>query len=372
MTRRELIRGVGASAVALAGVSLVPRCAVARAEIQARSAEPLGPPLGPEEERVLAHAALAPSGHNTQPWAVRIHERRRWSIGVDPGRRLPAVDPANRELALSIGAFVENLAVAANASGLAAEVEVRSAARDAPELLAVRLIATARGDERDLERIRLRRTVRKGYRSDPIRPEDLKAIAEPYGGGAAWFPAGSREARWLVEAELEAFRKQTWRDDAQSELGGWIRFSGEEIERHRDGLTPAAMEAGALAAFYMRHFMDRDSVLERRFRDAGIDGTAKQVFEGAGWLVVTSPDESAATLIETGRRFERMALRMRERKLASHPMSQTLEEEPWRLQVAKELALSAAPQFVLRVGYVAQYPSPVSPRRPPRAFARMG
>ena len=369
MTRREFTRGA-AGALMLSGVGIAPGCASTRGELRPRSAEPLGPPLGPEEERILAHAALAPSGHNTQPWAVRIVERRRWIVGVDPERRLPAVDPVNRELALSMGAFVENLAVAANASGLLAEVEVLSAARDAAALVALRLVEAASADEHGLERIRLRRTVRKGYRSERILPDDLKTITAPYGAGAAWFPAGSREARWLAEAELEAFRKQARRDDAQGELARWIRFSDDDVERHRDGLTPATMEVGALASLYMRHFMGRDAVMTKSFRDAGIDGTAKQVSEGAGWLVVTSPDETVSALLDTGRRFEQMALRLRERKLAAHPMSQLLEEEPFRSEAAKELALAAAPQFLLRVGYVAEYPPAVSPRRPPRAFAR--
>ncbi len=371
MTRREFIRWA-AGAVSLAGAGLAPGCGVAPAEIRPRSAELLGPPLGPEEERILAHAALAPSGHNTQPWTVRILDKRRWIVGVNSGRKLAAVDPADRELALSVGAFVENLAVAASASGLAAEIDVRSSARDAAELVLVRLVPAAPGDERDLERLRLRRTVRKALQRDRIRPENLKSITEPYGGNAAWFPAGSREAKWLAEAELEAFRKQTWRDDAQHELSRWIRFSSEDVERHQDGLTPATMETGALAAFYMRYFMERDSVLKKSFRDAGIDITARQVSEGAGWLVVTSPGETTSSLLDTGRRFERMALRLRERRLAAHPMSQLLEEEPWCSLTARELALPAAPQFLLRVGYVAEYPSPVSPRRPPRAFARMG
>jgi hypothetical protein len=370
VTRREFTRGA-AGVLVLAGTGVDAGCSSARAELPPRSADPFGSPLGPEEERILAHAALAPSGHNTQPWAVRILERRRWFIGVDPERKLPAVDPANRELALSIGAFVENLAVAAAASGLAAEVEV-DPARDARALIAVELVPSDPGDERDLERIRLRRTVRSRHRGDRIRPDDLTAITETFEGGAAWFPAGSRESRWLAEAEVEAFRKQAWRDDAQTELSRWIRFSDEDVDHHRDGLTPASMDVGALASFYMRHFMGRGAVMKKSFRDAGIDGTAKQVSEGAGWLVVTSPDEAISTLLETGRRFERMALRLRERKLAAHPMSQLLEEEPWRQQVANEVALSAAPQFLLRVGYVAEYPAPVSPRRPSRAFARVG
>jgi nitroreductase len=128
----------------------------------------VGPPLGPEEEQILACAALAPSSHNTQPWTVRIAEQRRWIVGVDSSRRLPAVDPANRELALSMGAFLENLSQAAGASGLAAELEVLSLARGAAELCTVRLAPAAGRDERALERIRSRATVRKGYGSERI------------------------------------------------------------------------------------------------------------------------------------------------------------------------------------------------------------
>lgn len=351
--------------------------AVARAEAAltpARGVRPsgrVGPPLGRVEEVILAHAALAPSGHNTQPWSVRIETPRRWTVAVDAGRRLPAVDPGDRELAISLGAFVENLAAAAAACGLAADVEVPEAA-GASALAAVRLAPAAPGDERDLERIRLRRTIRNGHRTAPLRPDDLRAVLEPYGDAAAWFPAGSREARWLAEAALEAFREQTWREEAQRELAGWLRFSRAEIASRLDGLTPATMEVGALAAFALRHLMGRDAALGRRFREGGVETARRQVREGAGWLLVTSRDERPASLVGTGRAFERMALGLRERGLAAHPMSQLLEEEPWRSRVAAELALPGAPQLLLRVGYVGSVPPPVSPRRPPRAFARVG
>ncbi len=370
MTRREFVRGVGLGGLAVAGGTLVPACAATRIGI--RGAKPVGSPLSPEEERILTHAALAPSGHNTQPWAVRVAERRRWIVGVDPARKLPEVDPVNRELALSIGAFIENLAVAGAAVGLPVEIERVATARDAPDLVALRLVPAIPGQQLDLERIRLRRTVRKGYRDAPVRPDDRDALLGAYGGAAAWFPVGSREAAWLAAAEVEAFRKQTWRDDAQKELSTWIRFSDDEATRHGDGITPAAMEVGAIAGFFMRHFMGRETVMRKRFRVAGIDQVAAQVKEGAGWLVVTAPDEGTASLLEAGRRFARMALRLRERGLGAHPMSQVLEEEPWRSEVAQELGLTGIPQFTIRVGHVAEYPAPVSPRRPPGAFARVG
>ena len=58
---------------------------------------------------ILYHASLAPSGHNSHPWYVRILNQHEWIIGDDPDRRLNAVDPENREVMLSIGAFAENL-----------------------------------------------------------------------------------------------------------------------------------------------------------------------------------------------------------------------------------------------------------------------
>lgn len=369
MTRREFVRFLGLGGIAAAGANLFPACAGERAVV--RDSTPIGSPLGPDEERILAHAALAPSSHNVQPWVVRVAGRRRWTVGADPGRRLPAIDPAGREQLLSIGAFVETVAVAGAALGLATELGRVATSRDEAELLALELVPTSPGDGEDLRRIRLRRTLRRGYRADAIRPRDLDALVRALGGATAWFPVGSPGAAWLADAEVEAFRKQTWRDDAQQELSRWFRFSDRDVARHGDGLTPASIEAGAMARLYMRHFMDPGTVLSRSFREAGIELVADQVKQGAGWLVATAPDESVASLLDTGRRFARMTLRLRELGLAAHPMSQVLEEEPWRSDVMKSLRLSGLPQFTLRVGYVDHQPDPVSPRRPPAAFARL-
>jgi hypothetical protein len=69
-------------------------------------------------------------------------------------------------------------------------------------------------------------------------------------------------------------------------------------------------------------------------------------------------------LIDTGRRFERMALRAREYGLGIHPMTQMLEEKQGIEQIAGSHGSGFYPQFVLRVGYLETYPQPVSLRRP--------
>ena len=59
-----------------------------------------------------------------------------------------------------------------------------------------------------------------------------------------------------------------------------------------------------------------------------------------------------------------MFLGVREMNIALHPMTQMLEESPWKDRVAAELGLPGTVQFILRVGYISRYPGPVSLRMP--------
>lgn len=317
-------------------------------------------------ERILSYAALAPSGHNTQPWVVRVVSPERWIIAIDPARRLPAVDPTDHDTLLSIGAFTETLVLAAGALGWSADVETLDGPGD--DVAAVTLRATpATGF--DLEEIRLRRTLRRGYLPRPLAPADTAALLRSLDGRGGFFAMTSREGSWLSAATVEAFRAQTYRDEAQRELAQWIRFGGE-VRVRGDGITAATMELPAIARFGMNRFMAPGDVVKPGFRARGIDSAAKQAFEGAGWLVLENDGDTRDALLTAGRRFQRLALGLRGRMLAAHPMSQVLQESPWREQVAAMLGTARPPQLLLRVGYVRRYPVPVSPRRSVSSFVR--
>jgi hypothetical protein len=363
MTRRQFIASTAVAGAALA----LPASATDREGPVRPGPEPANG-LDPALARLLALAALAPSSHNVQPWAVRVVGPRDLAIAIDPERHLPEVDPAARELVLSVGCFLENLAQAAAAEGLSAEV-TPGAAPDAAELARVRLVpgsAIAGGPER----IRRRRTLRTGHRPDPLRADDLSALLEASRPGAAFYPRGSREGRRIAEATVGAMRQQSYRDGAQRELSRWIRFREEEARTRADGLTVASMEATGVAGFALRHFFDAESVMGKTFREKGIEQCTKQSGEGAGFLVLGASDMGVPALLEAGRRFERMALSLRERSIAAQPMSQALEEAPWRATLAAEVGFAGTLQFLVRVGYVARYPEPVSPRRALSAFVR--
>jgi hypothetical protein len=58
--------------------------------------------------------------------------------------------------------------------------------------------------------------------------------------------------------------------------------------------------------------------------------------------------------------------------IAIHPMTQMLEEEPWRKQITKELGLTGQVQWILRIRYLNSYPEPVSLRIPVSQFVDIG
>jgi hypothetical protein len=336
--------------------------------------------LDDDDVRILQLASLAPSGHNTQPWTVRIAGPKHWVVGSDTRYWLPAVDPDNRELLLSLGAFIENMAIAACVLGYEADIEVISTGSTRNEVAEVWLRKASPGNF-PLDRIRKRRTLRSGFSDREIRAEDLRYVTghdeEPRKSipvpspHAFYFPNGSAQGKTLQEGLIEANRAQAYREPAQEELSRWIRWSGREARANRNGLTPESMEIGGIAGWYVRHFYDAGSVLKKSFREQTIDIVTKQVKTCGGWLVVTSTDSEVPTLIAYGRAFERLFLKVRERAIGLHPMTQMLEEQKnLKTGLATALGLKGHIQWVLRLGYVDRYPDPVSLRRPVSWFVR--
>ena len=373
MDRRVFIKRTLAAGALIAGSgSLLNACGsgVKRTDLQPEGREfETVPALGDEASAILYYASLAPSGHNAQPWVVKVTSQREWIIGGDPKRRLPAVDPQNRELLLSIGAFVENLAIAASAMGYEAEMEVIGKTSADEDLVKIALKKGRQGNY-PLKRLASRRTVKQGFRPDEIRSEDVKVLSDPLKGQLFYYPRGSDHAKCIQDAALETLRLQTYRDEAQKELAGWIRFSNEDARKYRDGLTTESMDIKGFAGWYVRNFMDRGDVTKESFRKQGVDLAAKQVEQGGGWFIVTSQGASVSDLIETGCKFERMALMAGEKKIGIHPMTQCLEEKQGLEKIASNHSAEVVPQFVLRVGYLDEYPGPVSLRRPVSWFVK--
>jgi hypothetical protein len=186
-----------------------------------------------------------------------------------------------------------------------------------------------------------------------------------------YFPNTSKEYKWLNEQTIEANRIQAYRDNAQKELAEWIRFSSTDAKKYCDGLTTASMEMEGISGWVVRNYFGKKSVMKKSFREKGIDRVNEQVLHSAGWLIITGRGDSITNLIETGKRMQRLFLKVRDKGIALHPMTQILEETETNQNVNQSLGINDKIQFLLRTGYVKDYPGPVSLRRPVDWFVRV-
>ncbi|WP_220417478.1 Acg family FMN-binding oxidoreductase [Dyadobacter frigoris] len=369
ITRKQFI-SIAAGTLALAGItgySVSDKSNYIRSESEADMGKTS---LTADERAILYLASLAPSGHNTQPWFVNYIEPYHWIIGNDKNKWLPGVDPTQRETMLSIGAFLQNLEYAAGNLGYDCDFVLLAASSQEENVMEVRLVrSTVR--VYDIEKIRQRRTVRSHYRNEVLKKEDIKFLIGNDEDNIHFIPNTSTQCQWLSEQTLEANRIQSYRDAAQKELSEWIRFSSIDAEKYLDGLTMAGMEIEGIFGWYLRNFYGKEDVMKKGFREQSIDKVSKQVAQSAGWILITSKDDSVASLLETGKRMERLFLNVREKNIALHPMTQVLEEASTNQILPGSVGLSQPVQFILRVGYLKNYPEPVSLRRPVERFLRV-
>lgn len=317
-----------------------------------------------DEREILYLASLAPSGHNAQPWFVKYIEPYHWIIGNDKSKWLPGVDPTQRETILSIGAFLQNVEYAAGNSGYVCQFTLLATSNQDENIVDVKLTKSINSIKYNIQKIKQRRTVRSNYLSTVLKKEDVAYLTNEETDFIHYFSNLSKEHQWLNEQTIEANRIQTYRDDAEKELAEWIRFSSKDAKTHCDGLTMASMEIEGISAWYLRNFYTKADVMKNGFREKSMDSVKEQVAKSAGWLLITSKDNSVATLLETGKRLQRLLLKIRERNIAIHPMSQILEETETRQILPASIGVSDNLQFILRTGYVENYPQPVSLRRP--------
>ena len=152
---------------------------------------------------------------------------------------------------LGIGAFIENLVIAAGTFGY--EVDINLIAKDSldTDIADIRL---KKGEplEFSLEKLKQRRTLRSEYSDQEIKTEDLKFITKhetksctltdapaPH---AFYFISNLTQGKYLQEETIAANRALAFRDSAQEELANWIRWSNKKAKQFLNGLTTESME----------------------------------------------------------------------------------------------------------------------------------
>ncbi len=319
--------------------------------------QPFEAPNAPDLYRELVrYATLAPSGHNTQPWKFQVQENT-IRIYPDKSRSLAVVDPADREMYISLGAALENLALASAHAGLLAEVALFPS--DEAENLRITLTPGEAVKEEELfDAIPVRQCTRRLYNGQPVPPADLEKLRNvTLAGGSALHLFDGAESIEALIGLVKAGNQVQYSDKAfVKELTAWLRFNDQEASRSRDGLFTRCTGNPTVPRWLGEIFLGLSSP------DSMTKTDEKNIRSSAGMAVLASSEDHPTAWVTTGRLLQRFLLTATALNIKFAFLNQPIEVPEVREQLANLVGSSAIPQLLIRYGYAERMP--VSLRRP--------
>ncbi len=311
-----------------------------------------------EQLRALVRFAVrAPSSHNSQPWRFRLADET-LELRVDPTRRLPIVDPADRELLISCGAALEHLRITAHRFGLADAVTIMPDPND-HDLVARIWLAGKRNpspnDEVMFDAIPARHTFRGPLESRPIASlllEQLIREASRSGARLSILDDTAREP--LADLVMTGDRIQMADPLFRAELSEWLR-SG--LTATGDGMPGYALGMGPITAVM--------APLVVRTFDMGQGRAARNadLVRGSPVLAVLGTDtDEPHDWVRAGQALARVLLLAAAGGVRVSFLNQPVEIPSLRQRLQALAPGSGVPQLVLRLGYGPE--GQPTPRRP--------
>jgi hypothetical protein len=246
-------------------------------------------PASPEllHELVLL-ASRSPSPHNTQPWSPRIIDAG-IEVAIVPSRTLPAGDPTFRDVIMSLGGWIESVAIGAAESGYAVDVEVLPALSELDSLpvtgpadaerpvFRVTLVPgeTRAGAETDADGSTGSQAFTPAFSSDDVRDRRVyrgALVGRPDVFGRLdalqlppWLSLRSLDDGAMKQLSMLGIAFTASRTTIANELLHWLRLDPRHPRYSRDGMTDTMLvmprRLARLAAPFTRTARLRDPVV---------------------------------------------------------------------------------------------------------------
>ncbi|MET0377710.1 MAG: hypothetical protein ABW049_01870, partial [Spongiibacteraceae bacterium] len=331
----------------------------------------------------IIHAGiLAANAHNTQPWRFTINADH-IVLHADYARNLGSFDPYYRELTLSLGCALENMAHAAAAQGYVANVVTESGQltlrNEAPATSPVARIYLEAGPKQCSPlyvAIGQRHTHRGRYETDKKIANDLVGemlqLNSDASGVSLYIYDSGQQKNEIGELTIDATRQITADQTMSHDSARWFRLDRQSIDQFRDGVTidafalPAPINAIAKLA-PTPNIKDGDKHWLQATRDVHV--ASASLF---GVISVSDLYDRQLTL-NAGRLWQRLHLWATTQHIAAQPLNQIPELIDREAQLGKPPNTQAhfskitghpttRPTFIFRMGY-AETAARLSPRR---------
>lgn len=295
----------------------------------------------------VATARRAPSAHNAQPWSF-VQDGPVLQLRADRSRRLPVVDPDDRELVISCGAALAHLELALQNLGFAPDVTLTPDPDD--EDLLARLVLPSVGAghgarRHEMQAVTERRTNREQFEARDVPVELLPTLqAQAEEDGVLIVPLDAGAPRTALADLVGAGDRIQLGDPAfRRELASWVH---PDRSQARDGIRAGALGLGGSAALLGRLVVRSPALPGRQARlDRELTTAAPLV------VALLSRSDGTRDRLATGRALSRLLLTAAFVGVSADFLNQPVEVPALRSELSRLLGAPGTPQLLLRLGH---------------------
>lgn len=322
--------------------------------------------------RLVAGGILAASGHNMQPWIIRLDpsDPMTFHLYADSKRMTKEVDPYARQMMISQGTFLEYVAVASKKEGWDTRIELfpdgeydENDLAHSMDTLPVAKITLVKAQPQEIPlygAMYLPDTNREPYRTEGLSVSQVSALESLSDAAGISIQVYQEQAELskigqyaLKSAEIEAGVPRV-----MEESSAIFRASEYQKNRYRYGFSVEGQGVSGLRMHVLQGMLtvfpslNSGEAAARNF----ISYASASVHSTPAYAIIVTQDNSRASQVESGMLYSRLVLTGHTLGLVMQPLSQVLEEYPEMDGPYTEFKQAYAPgggtvQMLFRMGY---------------------
>lgn len=294
---------------------------------------------------ILGYAILAPSTHNSQPWLFKIDDSS-CKIFYNTKLKIPEADPLGRDLYISLGCMLENLAVAANYFGIFKEIKYVLNNDLVAEVLFKENVPKNQDLEYLLDTIPERVNARGLFEvksvPDSISSEILSLNKN--GNIKIHFVTDKEKIKKLSSLTAEGLRFAYKKASFRKEMSGWMQNS---LSSKKEGLPGYSLRVPFILSFIIPtlvRFFDISPLLAKL--------NYKSMASVPFICIFSSQENGPRIWLEIGRLAERCMLQINSQGIRTSIFVASIEMGDLYQQVQEVVHNDLIPQFLFCAGYM--------------------
>ncbi len=307
-------------------------------------------------DKLLYFGTLAPSSHNAQMWKIKIVSENEFFIIFDKEKNLNLVDPDYRESEISIGAFLKNVIDGAKVLGVDMEYMVFDEIQSDDSIIHVTFkekgTNSSKIEIKNFEELLLKRkTSKEKFLEKEVNQEVIKKIINNNGENVKYFAKGTPEFEYIRENTIKAYKLQGLDLNKRKELSNFFRFSDKEVSEKKDGFSAEMLGMDQMKKFFYYKFFNKEKVEDLNFLKEEMKIITEQTNSADGFLIIFGEKNSMKSNVSAGIILEEIWLNAARENIKIQPLSQMLEEKPFKSEISNKLGINGEVKMVLRTGY---------------------